>query len=386
MNSTIWVAFITGLTAGGLSCLAVQGGLLSGAIAHEVEQDVIASQTILVGKKGKKAQPQPVRRSARIARPILLFLAAKLVAYTLLGFLLGLLGQVLYLSALTRGILQIAIGVFMVGNGLRMLNVHPIFRYFNLQPPSFITRYIRRKSKNSEGLVTPISLGLLTVLIPCGITQSMMALAMGLGSPVLGAMTMFAFVLGTSPLFFGVTYLATKLGSLTEKYFLRLVAAVLIILGLLTTNTGLNLVGSPLSFNRLTSRIFPSTSPAVVESTPGVPQTLAGVFGSTPEGPQKQSTVDSPLPAGAQTLTVNVKNNGYFPGTLQAPAGQSVEVHFVTQNTQSCSRALVIPSLRIEKVLPASGDTVITIPPQPKGSTLQYTCSMGMYTGVIQFN
>ncbi len=39
MNS-ILIAFLTGLTTGGLSCLAVQGGLLASSVAHEVEQTV----------------------------------------------------------------------------------------------------------------------------------------------------------------------------------------------------------------------------------------------------------------------------------------------------------------------------------------------------------
>jgi hypothetical protein len=33
MNN-IWFAFITGLTAGGISCLAVQGGLLASALSN----------------------------------------------------------------------------------------------------------------------------------------------------------------------------------------------------------------------------------------------------------------------------------------------------------------------------------------------------------------
>ncbi|MGB3217969.1 MAG: hypothetical protein WBV59_02345 [Anaerolineae bacterium] len=39
----IILAFITGLTTGGLSCLAVQGGLLAGSIASEVEQPALSS-------------------------------------------------------------------------------------------------------------------------------------------------------------------------------------------------------------------------------------------------------------------------------------------------------------------------------------------------------
>jgi sulfite exporter TauE/SafE len=104
----------------------------------------------------------------------------------------------LTLTPATRAVLMLAIGIFMIGNALRMFNVHPIFRYFVFQPPSFVTRYIRRKAKNGAEIVTPIFLGLLTVLIPCGVTQAMMAIAIGTGDPLQGAAILFAFTLGAS--------------------------------------------------------------------------------------------------------------------------------------------------------------------------------------------
>src|SRR5512136_476057 len=139
MTNTILIAFIAGLTTGGLSCLAVQGGLLASSVAAEVEQNVAAQSP----KGGTSSRPP-----LRAGRPIVLFLGAKLVAYTILGFFLGLLGSVLQLTPITRAILQVGIGIFMIGTALRMLNIHPIFRYFALQPPSAVTRYIRRKSKS----------------------------------------------------------------------------------------------------------------------------------------------------------------------------------------------------------------------------------------------
>ena len=94
---------------------------------------------------GYGAAPQQLQ--PRASRPILLFLTAKLIAYTLLGFMLGRLGSVLQLTPMMRAILLTAIGIFMVGNALRMLNVHPIFRYFIIEPPSSVTRYIRRNPR-----------------------------------------------------------------------------------------------------------------------------------------------------------------------------------------------------------------------------------------------
>src|SRR5438445_411984 len=82
--------------------------------------------------------------------PIISFLIAKLAAYTALGFLLGLLGSAFQLSLTARTILQFAVVVFMLGTALNILEVHPIFRYFIIQPPKFLTRMVRKQSKSSD--------------------------------------------------------------------------------------------------------------------------------------------------------------------------------------------------------------------------------------------
>jgi sulfite exporter TauE/SafE len=355
--SQLFVAFVTGLTTGGLSCIAVQGGLLAGTLAHQIEQDY--TRQAVQGKPAKKNKLQtPARSSA--ALPILLFLAAKIVAYTLLGALLGLLGSYLSLSPTTRAIMMIAIGTFMVGNALRMFNVHPIFRYFSFEPPKFIKRYVRRTAKGTDTL-TPLFLGFLTVFIPCGVTQAMMAAALGTGSAVMGAALMFAFTLGTSPVFFVVAYLTTELGSRMEKYFMRFVAAVVLILGLVTVNGGLNILGSPFSAQNMTRNLFPSAEASASQTGAAVPVAANG------------------------ELLLQVENSGYFPRSLQAPAGQDVTLNLVTNKTYSCSRDFVIPALNFYQLLPDTGTVQVSIPAQAKGSKLYFTCSMGMYTGQILF-
>lgn len=351
----LMVAFVTGLTTGGLSCLAVQGGLLASSLAHQIEQDYL--QNPPQGKKAKdKVQPQ--RPNA--ALPILLFLSSKLVMYTLLGALFGWAGSFLTFSPVTRAVLMIAIAVFMLGNGLRMLNVHPIFRYFAIEPPKFITRYIRRTAKNGTELFTPLFLGALTVFIPCGVTQAMLATALGTGSALAGAALLFAFTLGTSPVFFIVAYLTTELGARLEKFFMRFVAAVVLVLGLVTLNGALNLLGSPLSFENLTRSLIPSSGGASAQA-PSAPSSSTG------------------------GITLEVRSNGYFPQTLKAPAGQAVTLSLVTNQTYSCARDFVIPDLNYYQLLPDTGTVSVDIPAQPAGTTLFFTCSMGMYTGQIVF-
>jgi uncharacterized protein len=374
MFFNLFVAFMTGLTTGGLSCLAVQGGLLASSLAQQIELDVKNKHA----KTGLKNQKNP-----RIAVPILLFLVAKVFAYTILGFLLGMLGSVLQLTPLSRAILLFAIGIFMVGNALRMFNVHPIFRYFSIEPPSWLTRYIRRKSKNNADNFTPLFLGALTVLIPCGITQAMMAVALGSGSPMLGAATMFAFTLGTTPVFFSVAYFTTRLGSTMEKYFMRFVAVVVLLLGLWTIESGLNLVGSPYSVTNLTRSWFTSASIAEVPPlSPGVPTPAVSLAGSGPTEPTALPNVAT----GEVILQIDVQNSGYSPDTLHAPANVPIRLNMVTQNTHSCAVAFVIPELGIEKLLPSSGTTELNVPPQPQGKVMRFSCSMGMYTGQIIFD
>lgn len=350
----IMVAFITGISTGGLSCLAVQGGLLASSLAHQIEQDYTAQATPY--KKSKlKTTPR-----INTALPIFLFLVAKLAAYTLLGALLGWLGSYLSLSPTIRSLLLIAIGIFMLGNALRMFNVHPIFRYFSIEPPKFITRSIRRTAKGTD-TATPLFLGALTVFIPCGVTQAVMATALGTGSAALGAALMFAFTLGTSPVFFIVAYMTTELGARLEKFFLRFVAVAVLLLGLVTLNGGLNLIGSPLSFQNLTRNSLSSSNPQT-----------AGI--DSPE---------SIIPS--DELVIEVKNRGYFPSTLKAPAGKDLKLNLITNGTYSCALAFLIPALNFYQMLPPVGTVQVNIPAQEKGSTLYFTCSMGMYSGQIVF-
>jgi sulfite exporter TauE/SafE len=339
------LAFVTGLTAGGLSCLAVQGGLLASSLASQVERDVL----------DPARRKNPHSMSTKSTLTILLFLGAKLVAYTFLGALLGLAGSVITFSPFARAILLIAIGIFMVGNALRMLNVHPIFRYFAIVPPRFITRYIRKRARNNVDYFSPLFLGALTVFIPCGVTQAMMAVALATGNPIQGAALMFAFILGSSPVFFLVSFLTMQISQRLEKWFYRAIGITVLVFGLISVNSGFNVMGIPL---------FPQRSPIAAEVDPISPTSLA---------------------ASDSVLELLAQNNGYFPERLAAPADVPLTLNVVTENTVSCSRAFLVPSLGVQVILPETGVVPISIPAQPAGTVLPFTCSMGMYTGEIVF-
>jgi sulfite exporter TauE/SafE len=191
----LWVIFITGLTVGGLTCLAVQGGLLASIIAAR-EEDQLEKE-----KRNKRGAT--VSFHTQTVWPTLVFLGSKLVAYTILGFILGAFGGVLNISPTVQIWMQFVAGLYMIAIALNLLNVHPIFRYAVIQPPRFLTRMVRNQSK-SKDLFAPAFLGALTIFIPCGTTLAMEALAISSANAFLGAAIMAAFVLGTTPLFFGV--------------------------------------------------------------------------------------------------------------------------------------------------------------------------------------
>ena len=205
-----WLIFFTGLTTGGLSCLAVQGGLLATAISGTgktaaVEPAVGKGRRV---KKHRQAAPA-FHIDPQQAWPVVYFLVAKLAAYTLLGALLGALGSIVQITTTAQAIMQILVALYMLVTALNLLDVHPIFRYFVIQPPKALTRLARQSAK-SESIFTPALLGLITILIPCGTTQAMEVLAISSGNALLGVLVMFLFVLGTSPTFFILGFVATQ--------------------------------------------------------------------------------------------------------------------------------------------------------------------------------
>lgn len=330
----LWLIFLTGLTTGGFTCLALQGGLLATAIAAQRgTQDQSWKSTIL---------------------PTTIFLTAKISAYTLVGFLLGWFGSMFTLSITVQIVIQFIVGVFMIVTALHMLDVHPVFRKFVLTPPKSVFKFMRHHAK-SGSYFSPFILGLATVFLPCGTTQALELQAIGTGSPFLGAATMFAFTLGTAPLFFVLGSLATKFSQSLQKYVYPIAATLVLILGIMAIDNGLTLAASPFTLKE---------------------------FWSTATGSRNISTGKSTVSKNTQNATIVVYATGYEPNKMTLKAGIPTTLNLVTNRTQGCSRAITFPTLGIQKVLPESGTTQIELPAFAKGK-VPFTCSMGMFTGTI---
>lgn len=340
----LWVVFLTGLTVGGVSCMAVQGGLLASTIAGREEEDIRAG----------------VRHKHNIW-PTLAFLATKLIAYLILGFILGEFGSALSLSDGARVVMQIAAALYMIVVALNLLNVHPIFRYAIIQPPRFLSKLVRNQSK-SKDLFAPALLGALTVFIPCGTTLAMEALAISSGRPILGAAIMGVFVLGTSPLFFGLGFLTTTLGDVFRTKFLKLAAVGVLYLGITSLNGALVVAGSPVTLRTITDN-----SPIQIDLSGGLAEQQGG----------------SGISNGVQEINVSVLPNGYSPNYVQIKVGIPVKLNLISTGRLGCASQFRIPSLGIARNLGPNETATIEFTPQQKGKIIG-TCSMGMYSIVME--
>lgn len=340
------VILLTGLTVGGLTCLAVQGGLLASTIAAREEEDY---------EEGSHRK--------HTTRPILAFLVTKLISYTILGFLLGAFGQALQISGSAQTVMQLTAGIYMVAVALNLLNVHPIFRYAIIQPPRFLTRIIRNQSR-SKDIFAPALLGAMTIFIPCGTTLAMEALAVSIGNPILGALVMGVFTLGTMPLFFGVGFLTTFLGDAFKLKFFKIAGVLVLYLGVTSVNGALLAAGSPITLQSIGQAI-----PIEIDLSKG----------------EAAASADSnvKLVDGVQRVDLAVYPTGYRPNYIQVKSGIPVRMNLTPTGGLGCTSFFRIPQLGITKRLVQGSTETVDFTPQKPGR-LTFTCSMGMYSGIIE--
>ncbi|MHB8925832.1 MAG: urease accessory protein UreH domain-containing protein [Coriobacteriia bacterium] len=299
--------------------------------------------------------------------PHFAYQSAKILSYVLVGLLLGTIGSIFDLGGL-RGWVTVFAGVFMVLLGLQMTGKFPVLHKLSPRPPKILMNAIgslRKKAVADEtaghaSILTPITFGLLTGLMPCGPLQSAQIAAAGAGTPLSGALAMLGFGLGTAPLMLGFGAVSGMLSS-TFKHKMMTVAAILIaLLGLVMLNRGLNLVGSPVTAQSIQRSVFGAAAPADTSET----QYATGADG----------VVEVPL------LIENVQ---FVPQTVSIPADKPVRLVVDRREDNACSDQLALPQLGILVDLAPNATTVVEIPATAAG-TYTLTCGMGMMSGSLQ--
>jgi len=291
--------------------------------------------------------------AARKALPSLLYNSGRVVSYTVIGGLAGALGASVSFSGPMKGIVAILTGIFMIIMGLNLFGIFPWIRRITPRLPSFLST---KKSAMSAGK-GPFLVGLLNGLMPCGPLQAMQLYALGTGSFLVGAFSMFFFSLGTIPLMLGLGFFSSLMGAKSSRRMLRFGAVLVMALGLVMFGRGLALSGVALP--------IPGMGAGVALSTTGGNGTGAVV-----------AVNQAVMTDGVQVIETELTSNGYpeITVTKGIPVKWNLKAEAVDIN--GCNETLIIPEYNVEKKL-EPGDNIITFTPTESG-VIPYSCWMGM--------
>ena len=289
------------------------------------------------------------RKSAAL-RPSFLYNLGRVISYTVIGAIVGALGSVISFTGAMRGVVQLLAGVFMVIMGINMLGVFPGLRKFAPRMPRVFSRKINaEKGKNNS----PLYVGLLNGLMPCGPLQAMQIYALSTGSPIKGALSMLLFSLGTVPLMFALGALSSVLTKRFTHRVMTVGAALVVILGITMFSQGWTLSGlSVLSLN------FGAGTQAVASTDP-----------------------DMVIDDGYQIINSTLASNSYPAITVVAGTPVRWTIDAPQGSINGCNDTMIIPEYDVEHAF-RTGANVIEFTPD-KAGVFQYSCWMGMIRSTI---
>jgi sulfite exporter TauE/SafE len=337
-QTSLLLVFFVGLLTS-FHCIAMCGSFVVSYSASEAKN----SENSVIESKPGEIQ---IRKSD--LKNHLYYNLGKLVSYTLIGGFFGLIGSVFVFTPQLRGLAAIIAGFFLVLFGLNLLNIFPSLRAVSLPVPKIITKIVLSNRKKG-----PLVVGLLNgLMIACGPLQAMYLFAASTGSILQGALTMFAFGLGTMPLMFLFgAFVSTVSTQLTQK-ITRFSGAIVVLLGFFMLLTGFALSGIALPF----------------------PNTIAANAAST-------TILDNNSNASVQEIKMQVNAYGYSPNNFTVKQGVPVKWTINVTQLTGCNNAIIVPALGINKKL-VPGIQTIEFTPEKLG-TIQFSCWMGMLRGTI---
>jgi len=331
-NASYVVLFIVGMLTS-IHCVGMCGGIM-------LTQSL--SKNSIIDEKENKF---------KALKPSILYNAGRVTSYTIIGGIVGALGSVLSLSLNVKAGLQIFAGLFMVIMGLNMTGFS-LFRKLNIKLP-WSSCKIKNKPK------APFLVGMLNGLMPCGPLQTMQLYALGTGSAMNGALSMFLFSLGTVPLMLIFGAVSGLLSKGYTKQLLKFSGILVVGLGLIMGNRGLALAGIGI----------PNASTLA--------QNLSGDGAQAAQANIGKATIEN----GVQVIRMTADNNGYTPNAFYVQKDMPVKWIITGNQINSCNNAVVVPSLNIQKTL-KSGENVIEF--TPKDGDINFSCWMGMIRGIIK--
>lgn len=196
-----------------------------------------------VGMCGPIAFLLPLDRKSQTKRMLQLvsYHAGRLLTYSLIGFVFGLVGKSLNLFGIQQQ-LSIIIGVGMI---VMIIIPSRIFNRYNFSRPIY-SAVAKVKSAMGAELKkkqpsTFFTIGFLNGLLPCGLVYMAVFGALASGGSGYGALYMVLFGLGTIPLMTTAIYLGNFLKGKAKQRILKVIPVFVVIIGLLFILRGMGL-------------------------------------------------------------------------------------------------------------------------------------------------
>lgn len=309
-----------------LHCVAMCGGInLSVCVQYKAVTD---------GSKFDKLKPSALYNLGRV------------ISYTIVGGIVGGIGSVVSFSGTAKGVVAILSGFFMIIMGINMLNIFPVLRKLNPRMPKIFSRKVHENGINRG----PLIVGFLNGLMPCGPLQAMQIYALGTGSAMTGALSMFLFCLGTIPLMFGFGAVSSFLSGKFTHRMMKVSAVLVLLLGVLMLNRGLLLSG----FN---------TSVVLGMSASG-----SGV---------------AKIEGNVQIVNTKLDSGRYSPIIVQKGIPVKWIITADSSDINGCNNSINVPEYNLENKQLKAGQNVIEFTPGEEGNFV-YSCWMGMITSNIK--
>lgn len=329
--SSLPLVLLVGLTAGVSTCMALVGGLV-------------------LGVAGRFSQDNPTASPREKFMPHVFFNIGRIVAFFILGGIIGLIGSAFQLSASLTGTLIALVGISMIVLGLQLTGIFPRLATVSLTLPKGISKALGITTHDNKAYShrSALLMGALTFFVPCGFTQAIQLYAMTTGSFVTGALTMAVFAIGTTPGLLSLGGLTSYIKGTSSGLFFKFVGLIVIMMALFNISNGL---------------------------------TLAGIKKAPAKKTAEQNTFVK-MENGVQVVRMEQNARGYYPDVFTVKKGIPVKWIVKSVYPYSCASSLMVQKLNIRTLL-TEKEQVFNFTPQEAGD-IPFSCSMGMYSGTIQ--
>jgi sulfite exporter TauE/SafE len=185
----------------------------------------------------------PVDRSnsTRKVFQIFSYHSGRLLAYSIIGLIFGLVGKRLYIFGIQQQ-LSIIIGILMI---VVVLTPVKTFKKYNFSKPNYRLIYAVKtklgKALKKKTADTFLTIGFLNGFLPCGLVYMAVLASLAMQNALYGGFYMMLFGLGTIPLMTTAIYLGKFLNSTIKQRIQKAIPVFVVIIGLLFIVRGMGL-------------------------------------------------------------------------------------------------------------------------------------------------